>query len=212
MQLTTVAPTPPPPPPPGAGFQRVTQEIYAALDLPMSKAGVLAESTVRFGRTAADAIEAWRSAYTINSVNKDQATVLSMVTMVASARPTAIKDAYTSAYSVNPISDKEALDLATRMVLRGYDANAFKPTFDRLYAINEMSSENAEKLVKAAVSANAGSDQVADSYAWYRTQPGGTTSQATDWTVGHLREQAGGFDQWHDQTLTEIRGKVAAAS
>jgi DNA-binding ferritin-like protein len=182
------------------------------IDLSPGKAGVLAESTVRYGRTASDAIQAWNSAYSINSVNKDEATVLSMVTMVASARPTAIKDAYEAAYAVNPISDKEALDLATRMVLRGYQPSNFKPTYERLYAINEVSDSMAEQMVKAAVSANASADQVADAYAWYRSQPGGDKSQATAWTVDHLKEQSGGFDQWHDQTIAELRAKVGAVS
>jgi hypothetical protein len=211
MLLAVAGTTPPPPPPPGAGYQRVAQELSNALsNLTLGKAGVLAETVVRTGRTASDAIAAWNAAYTINSVDKDEATVLSMVTLLAGAKPTAIRDAYDAAYSINSIDDKESLDLATRMVLRRFDVPTLRPTYDRLYAISDVTGESAEKMVKAAVSANATPDQVLDSYAWYRSQPGGTPTQATTWTVDHLKELSGGFDATHDQMLADLTSRVAA--
>lgn len=213
MLLAVAGTTPPPPPPPGAGYQRVAQELSTALtNLTLGKAGVLAETVVRTGRTAGDAIAAWNSAYAINSVNKDQATVLSMVTLLAGAKPTAIKDAYDAAYGINSISDKESLDLATRMVLRRFDVPTLRPTYDRLYAINDVSGESAEKMVKAQVSANATPDQVLDSYAWYRSQPGGNPAQATTWVVDHLTSLSGGFNEHHDQVIAELTSRVAAVN
>ena len=176
MQMSPVGTVPPPPP--GAGFQRVAQELATALPISVVKAGVLADATVRSGRAAADAIAAWKSAYTINGVNQDRATVLGMVAMVAGARPNAIADAHGAAYSINGVNSDEAQALATRIVLRGYDQAQLRPTFDRLYSINGVSGDIAKRLTTVAVSANASSDQVVDSFAWYHAQPGGTAEQA----------------------------------